>query len=184
MLYIDYRQTDFPPLMSGESCLSDLAQQTQNARELKYIPPASHRMGNFCFIKTGGDSNDHNCLPRLAHIHSSISYRLCLLPSSESWLSLVLSPFWFTLSAFFFSPNCWFRVQPRFPSYPTLRSLCTVTFKLLPNLPPRASIFSSFSTCSIYKASLPSVLLLSSTYLSSAVLTISRSLPPSPVMST
>lgn len=85
---------------------------------------------------------------------------------------------------FFKLPNCWFRVQPRFPSYPTLRSLCTMTFKLFPNLPPRAGIFSSFSTCRIYKASLLSVFLLSSTYLSSAVLTISQSLLPSPVMST
>lgn len=38
VLYIDYRQTDFPPLMGGESCLSSFAQQTPNARELKYIP--------------------------------------------------------------------------------------------------------------------------------------------------
>ena len=138
MLYIDYRQTDFPPLMSGESCLSDLAQQTQNARELKYIPPASHRMGNFCFIKTGGDSNDHNCLPRLAHIHSSISYRLCLLPSSESWLSLVLSPFWFTPSAFFFlqivdlGSSHGFHLIPPWGVFAQWPSSCFPTFHLEP----------------------------------------------------
>lgn len=112
--------------------------------------PASHRMGNFYFRKIVGDSNDHNRLPRLIHIHSSISYWLYLLLSSESRFSLVLLSLVYSV--------CFFLNFQMLIQATATASILLHTEKPLhndlqvcfPDLPPPVTIFSSFSTCSIY----------------------------------
>ncbi len=129
--------------------------------------PASHRMGNLYFRKIVRDSNDHYCLPRLIHIHSSISYWLYLLPF---WPSLVLS---LSHSLFLCLK---FLSHPKKPLHNDLQ-VCFL------HLSCPFSIFSSVSACSIYSFSpfhLPPVQHISFP----AVLTISQGPLPSPVMST
>lgn len=74
--------------------MGELLEQLHNKHRMFWSSstlPASHRIGHFYFTKIVRDSNDHNCLPRLIHIHSSIRYWLYLLPSSECWNCLGLS---------------------------------------------------------------------------------------------
>lgn len=68
--------------------MGELLEQLHNKHQMLWSLsafPASHRMGIFYFRKIVRDSNDHNCLPRHIHIHSSISY--WLVSASLLWIT-------------------------------------------------------------------------------------------------